>query len=103
MNSKEIDDLLTSVDLVKVIGDVVTLKKGESDFYGLCPFHSEKTASFSVSSKKQFYYCFGCGASGNAILFVMKIFDIPFEKAVEYLKKYNTSIVNVVPNVAEIN
>jgi len=66
-----IEDLLARTDIVEVIGQYVPLKKKGADFWGLCPFHSEKTASFSVSPSKQFYHCFGCDSTGNAIGFLM--------------------------------
>jgi len=64
-------DLLNRVDIVDVVSRYVQLKKGGANFVGLCPFHGEKTASFTVSPSKQFYHCFGCGAHGNAIGFLM--------------------------------
>ncbi|KPK04810.1 MAG: hypothetical protein AMJ64_12785 [Betaproteobacteria bacterium SG8_39] len=64
-------DLLNRVDIVDVVSRYVQLKKGGANFLGLCPFHGEKTPSFTVSPSKQFYHCFGCGAHGNAIGFLM--------------------------------
>ncbi|HEY5897166.1 MAG TPA: DNA primase [Burkholderiales bacterium] len=64
-------DLLNRVDIVDVVSRYVQLKKGGANYMGLCPFHSEKTPSFTVSPAKQFYHCFGCGAHGNAIGFMM--------------------------------
>ncbi len=64
-------DLLNRVDIVEVVGRYVQLRKAGANFSGLCPFHNEKTPSFSVSPAKQFYHCFGCGAHGNAIGFLM--------------------------------
>ncbi len=64
-------DLLNRVDIVDVVSRYVTLKKGGANFQGLCPFHTEKSPSFTVSPAKQFYHCFGCGAHGNAIGFLM--------------------------------
>ena len=66
-----IDDLLARVDIVDVIDAYTTLKKAGKNYKGLCPFHQEKTPSFSVEPDKQFYYCFGCGAGGNALGFLM--------------------------------
>ena len=66
-----IDDLLHRVDIVDLIDARVNLRKTGKSFSGLCPFHDEKSPSFSVSPDKQFYYCFGCGAGGNAIGFLM--------------------------------
>src|SRR5438874_32783 len=70
-------------DIVRVIGDYVTLKKtGAQNFGGLCRFHKEKTPSFSVHATKQFFHCFGCGASGDVFSFVQKIENITFPEAV---------------------
>nr|WP_251366038.1 CHC2 zinc finger domain-containing protein [Coxiella-like endosymbiont of Rhipicephalus sanguineus] len=66
-----IQDLLSRIDIVELIQSRVNLKKRGHNYLGLCPFHNEKTPSFTVSPAKQFYYCFGCGASGNAINFLM--------------------------------
>ncbi len=67
-----IDDLLARVNIVDIIDGRVKLKKAGKNYSGLCPFHQEKSPSFSVSPDKQFYYCFGCGAGGNAIGFLME-------------------------------
>ena len=67
-----IQDLLARVDIVDVVGRSVQLKKGGQNFLGLCPFHGEKSPSFTVSPSKQFYHCFGCGAHGSAIGFLME-------------------------------
>src|SRR5213592_2193849 len=69
-------------DIVRVIGDYIQLKKaGAQNFSGLCPFHGEKTASFSVHATRQFFHCFGCGASGDVFSFVQKIENITFPEA----------------------
>src|SRR6056300_1158120 len=78
-----IDDLLARVDIVDVIDGYTTLKKTGKNYSGLCPFHNEKTPSFSVEPDKQFYYCFGCGAGGNAIGFVMNYDNVDFVEAIE--------------------
>ena len=62
-------ELLARADVVEIVGRYVQLKKGGANFMGLCPFHGEKSPSFSVSPAKQFYHCFGCGKNGNAISF----------------------------------
>ncbi|AMO58183.1 DNA primase [Endozoicomonas montiporae] len=80
-----IDDLLARVDIVDVIDSRVKLKKTGRNYSACCPFHKEKTPSFSVSPDKQFYYCFGCGASGNAIGFVMDFDHLDFPAAVDNL------------------
>jgi DNA primase len=77
-----IADLLARVDIVEVIGRHVQLKKGGANLMGLCPFHGEKSPSFSVSPSKQFYYCFGCGASGDAIRFLTEHTGASFRDAV---------------------
>ncbi|GKW50890.1 DNA primase [Halomonas sp. NCCP-2165] len=80
-----IDDLLARVDVVEVVGERVQLKKAGRNFSGLCPFHQEKTPSFTVSQDKQFYHCFGCGAHGNALRFLMEYDKLRFPEAVEQL------------------
>ncbi len=80
-----IDDLLVRVDIVDLIDSHVPLKKTGNNFVARCPFHAEKTPSFSVNRKKQFFYCFGCGASGNAISFLMDFSHLDFVEAVEDL------------------
>ena len=80
-----IDDLLTKSNIVDVINSRVKLKKAGRDYQACCPFHHEKTPSFTVSEKKQFYYCFGCGAKGNAISFLMDYDKLEFVEAVEEL------------------
>ncbi|MCJ8340398.1 MAG: DNA primase [Pseudomonadales bacterium] len=82
-----IDDLLARTDIVDIIEARVTLKKAGKNYSGLCPFHQEKSPSFSVSPDKQFYYCFGCGAGGNAISFITEYENLPFPQAVEDLAK----------------
>ncbi len=80
-----IDDLLARVDVVEVVGERVTLKKAGRNHSGLCPFHQEKSPSFTVSADKQFYHCFGCGAHGNALRFLMEYDRLGFPEAVEQL------------------
>jgi len=80
-----IQELLSRTDVVEVVGRYVQLKKGGANFMGLCPFHGEKSASFSVSPTKQFYHCFGCGANGNAISFLMEHAGMGFVEAVKEL------------------
>ena len=80
-----INDLLGRVDIVGVVGERVPLKKAGKDFQARCPFHDEKTPSFTVSQDKQFYYCFGCSASGTALTFLMEYERLPFVEAVETL------------------
>ena len=80
-----IDELLSRTDIVDIIDSVVTLRKGGKNFLGLCPFHDEKTPSFTVSPDKQFYHCFGCGANGTAITFLMEYNRMDFIEAIEEL------------------
>lgn len=80
-----IDDLLSRVDIVDVIDKRVKLRKTGKNYSACCPFHQEKTPSFSVEPEKQFYYCFGCGAAGNALGFVMNFDHKEFPEAVETL------------------
>ena len=80
-----IQDLLTRVDIVDVVGRYVQLKKGGANYGGLCPFHNEKSPSFTVSPTKQFYHCFGCGAHGTAIGFLMEYAGVGFVDAVKDL------------------
>ena len=82
-----IDDLLNRTDILDVVSARVQLKKAGKNFTACCPFHKEKTPSFSVSPDKQFYYCFGCGAGGNALGFVMDHDNLDFVQAVEDLAK----------------
>ncbi|MGQ9723987.1 MAG: DNA primase, partial [Tepidimonas sp.] len=80
-----VQELLARADLVEVIGRYVALRKTGANFVGLCPFHAEKTPSFTVSPAKQFYHCFGCGAHGNAIDFLMQHTGATFPEAVHDL------------------
>lgn len=80
-----IDELLARVDIVEVIDRYVPLKKAGNNYKACCPFHNEKTPSFSVSQTKQFYHCFGCGVSGTAISFLMDYDHLHFVDAIEYL------------------
>src|ERR1700685_3747721 len=76
------DRVKQQADIVRVVGEYVRLKKSGMNFSGLCPFHSEKTPSFSVSPTKQFYYCFGCGVGGDVFKFVMEMDKITFPESV---------------------
>jgi DNA primase len=80
-----IQTLLTRVDIVEVVDRYVPLKKAGANYVACCPFHSEKTPSFTVSPSKQFYHCFGCGAHGTAIGFVMEYSGLGFVDAVKQL------------------
>ena len=82
-----IDDLLDRTDIVEIIDGRVALRKSGQNYSGLCPFHNEKSPSFTVSQTKQFYHCFGCGANGNAIGFLMEFERMEFPVAVETLAR----------------
>ena len=82
-----IADLLNRIDIVEVVGRHVTLKKAGANYQGLCPFHNEKSPSFSVSPTKQFYHCFGCGAHGSAISFLMEHSGLTYVDAIEELAR----------------
>ncbi|MBK7003473.1 MAG: DNA primase [Rhodoferax sp.] len=83
-----VQELLARTDVVEVVGQYVQLKKSGTNFTGLCPFHSEKSPSFSVSPAKQFYHCFGCGKSGDAIRFLMEHLGMGFVEAVKDLAQH---------------
>ncbi|MEY3018035.1 MAG: primase [Pseudomonadota bacterium] len=83
-----IDDLVERADIVDIIDSRVKLKKAGRNYQALCPFHEEKSPSFSVNPDKQFYYCFGCGAGGNVLSFVMDYERLDFPQAIENLAHY---------------
>jgi DNA primase len=92
-NDDFVDRLKDESDIVSVVSDYVPLKKKGKNYWGCCPFHHEKTPSFSVSSDKGFFYCFGCGVGGNVFNFLMKIENIDFFNAVKLLaNKLNISL-----------
>src|SRR6185437_7088460 len=80
-----IDELLARADIIELIGNRVPLKKAGHEYKACCPFHDEKTPSFWVSPNKQFYHCFGCGAHGTVIGFLMEYDRLPFPEAIEEL------------------
>ncbi len=82
-----IDEVRFATDIVGVVSDYVTLKKSGRNYFGLCPFHAEKSPSFSVNADKQIFHCFGCGAGGSAFAFVQKIEGVGFPEAVRTLAK----------------
>lgn len=82
-----LDEIIARCDIVSVVNEYVPLKRRGSNYQGLCPFHNEKTPSFSVSPNKQIFHCFGCGKGGNVFRFVMEIEGISFMEAVEKLAK----------------
>ena len=80
-----VEELLNRINIIDVVSQYVKLRKGGKDFIGLCPFHNEKTPSFTVSIEKQIYYCFGCHEGGNVINFLMKYENMSFQEALESL------------------
>ena len=88
-----IDQVVATADMVEVVGQYTDLKKAGANFSGRCPFHEERTPSFSVNPAEKLYYCFGCGAGGNLIGFVMAKENLDFPEAVEYLAdKYGIAV-----------
>ncbi|ENH97497.1 DNA primase [Gracilibacillus halophilus YIM-C55.5] len=83
--NQEVEAIRQSNDIVDIVGEYVQLKKQGRNFFGLCPFHSENTPSFSVNQDKQIFHCFGCGKGGNAITFMMEIEGFTFQQTMAYL------------------
>ena len=95
-----IEQIRSTADIIEVVSGYVQLKKRGRNFFGLCPFHGEKTASFSVSPERQLYKCFGCGAGGGVINFIMEIERLEFIDAIQHLAdrykiELNIEIVNI--------
>src|SRR5450755_4873405 len=86
-----VEQLKSSIDIVKVVGEYVRLKRlgATGRYVGLCPFHQEKTPSFSVNQTRQFYKCFGCGVSGDALKFVMEVDGLTFPETLKLLAERN--------------
>ena len=82
-----LDELTARSDIVEVVSRYVQLKRSGANYFGLCPFHNEKSPSFSVSPDKQIFYCFGCGQGGGVISFVMRAEGLEFPDAVAFLAK----------------
>ena len=80
-----VEEVRSRNDIVDVVGGYVRLQKKGASYFGLCPFHNEKSPSFSVSPQKQMYYCFGCGAGGNVFTFVMEYENYTFVEAMKQL------------------
>ncbi len=94
ISQEVIDRIYDAANAVEVIGDFVHLKKRGANYTGLCPFHNEKTPSFSVSPSKNIYKCFGCGEGGNPVNFIMQHEHLSYQEALKYLaKKYNIEII----------
>ncbi|MEG8947581.1 DNA primase [Rosettibacter firmus] len=88
ISEQKIEEIRSAVDIVDIISGYVHLRKRGKNFVGLCPFHHEKTPSFTVSGEKQIYHCFGCGAGGNVFKFLMDFKNISFKEAVEEIAEY---------------
>lgn len=85
INDEIIEKVRDSSDIIDVISDYISLKKSGTNYVGLCPFHNEKTPSFTVSDTKQFFHCFGCGEGGDVVTFIMKRENLSFPEAVKLL------------------
>ena len=93
ITQETIGKILDEADIVDVIADFLPLKKRGANFLGNCPFHDEKTDSFTVSKQKGIYKCFGCGAAGNAVKFVMEYSQMNYPEALKYLaEKYKIEV-----------
>ncbi|GAA4304876.1 DNA primase [Compostibacter hankyongensis] len=93
ISENTIQQILSRIDIVDIVGDFVKLKKRGANYLGLCPFHNEKTPSFTVSPSKEIYKCFGCGRSGNAIGFIMEHEKYSYVEAIRWLaQKYNIEV-----------
>ena len=98
-----VNRILDTAQIVDVVGDFVTLKKRGANHIACCPFHNEKTPSFSVSASKGIYKCFGCGKSGTAVGFVMEHENMTYVEALKYLaKKYHIEVVEKEESAEEI-
>jgi DNA primase len=92
-NNDDIEKLASELDIVKVIGEYIELKKQGISYRGLCPFHEEKTPSFYVTPSKNIYKCFGCGVGGNSIDFYMKHNNLNYIDAIKELsQKYDIAV-----------
>ena len=93
IDQRTVQEIFERAIIDEVVGDYVSLKKRGSNLLGLCPFHNEKTPSFSVSPSKGIYKCFGCGKGGNAVNFIMEHEHLSYPEALRHLaKKYNIEI-----------
>ena len=104
INQEDIDRIRDLADIVDVVSQFVDLKNRGNNFFGLCPFHNEKTPSFSVAPSKQIYHCFGCGKGGNVFSFIMDYQKISFPESIKILAdKYNVNLEidkkNIVPKI----
>ena len=91
-----IDNIFETARIEEVVGDFVTLKKRGANMLGVCPFHDEKTPSFTVSPAKGIYKCFGCGKGGNSVNFIMEHEQFSYPEALKYLaKKYHIEVPEI--------
>ena len=91
-----IERVRQTADILDVIGKYVDLKQKGNNYFGLCPFHNEKTGSFSVAPQKQIYHCFGCGSGGNVFSFLMNYQKVSFPESVKILaEQYNLSLIHI--------
>ena len=91
-----IDEVIRSNDIVEVISQYIHLKRSGRNYFGICPFHNEKSPSLSVSPEKQIFHCFGCGVGGNVITFVRKIEDIGYRESIQLLaEKANITLPTI--------
>jgi DNA primase len=88
-----IEEIKTKADIVELVSEYVTLKKAGRNFLGLCPFHKEKTPSFTVSRDKQMFYCFGCGEGGHVFTFLMKMSNMTFPEAARHLARKTGTVI----------
>ena len=100
-DKSKIEEIKNRVDIVDLVSEYLTLKKAGRNFTGLCPFHQEKTPSFSVNRDKQIFYCFGCGEGGNVITFLMKIADKTFPEAIKDLAEKTGVILPAISSSKE--
>src|SRR6201989_517636 len=93
ISQQTIQQILSRIDIIEIVGGFVKLKKRGVNYLGLCPFHNEKSPSFTVSPAKEIYKCFGCGRSGNTISFLMEHEKYSYVEALRWLaNKYNIEI-----------
>ena len=85
ISDDKINQIVHSSNIVDIIGEYVDLKRSGSSFKGLCPFHNEKTPSFTVDDKKQLFHCFGCGAGGDVVSFIMQKEGLNYPQSLEFL------------------
>ena len=97
ISQNTIQQILSRIDIIDVVGGFVKLKKRGTNYLGLCPFHNEKTPSFTVSPSKEIYKCFGCGKSGNTISFIMEHEKYSYVDALQWLaNKYGIEIEEII-------